>query len=117
MRMSCFSKIQMSCFAADAMLGVSGLIAGARHACSRTGDTEHARTRPSEGDPGRGGDGTEDLTVDGSRNPPVAVAPDIQFVPTVSYGNIITANRGSRLTLTLKNGSIPAECDGSKPAQ
>jgi len=58
-----------------------------------------------------------DLTVDGSRNPPVAVAPDIQFVPTVSYGNIITANRGSRLTLTLKNGSIPAECDGGKPAQ
>ncbi|HTR06549.1 MAG TPA: hypothetical protein VMJ11_07805, partial [Paraburkholderia sp.] len=45
MRMSCFSKIQMSCFAADAMLGVSGLIAGARHARSRTGDTEHARTR------------------------------------------------------------------------
>jgi hypothetical protein len=28
----------------DAMLGVSGLIAGARHASSRTGDTEHART-------------------------------------------------------------------------
>ena len=44
-----------------------------------------------------------DLTVDGSRTPPVAVAPDIQFIPTVSYGQIITANRGSRLTLTLKN--------------
>ncbi|MBC8752339.1 hypothetical protein OKW43_007736 [Paraburkholderia sp. WC7.3g] len=44
-----------------------------------------------------------DLTVDGSRNPPVAVAPDIQFIPTVSYGQVITANRGSRLTLSLKN--------------
>ncbi|NLP64767.1 hypothetical protein [Paraburkholderia sacchari] len=57
-----------------------------------------------------------DLTVDGARNPPVAVAPDIQFIPTVSYGQIITANRGSRLTLTLKKGSIPAECDGDQPA-
>lgn len=58
-----------------------------------------------------------DLSVDGSRNPPVAVAPDIQFVPTVSYGNVITANRGSRLTLTLKNSSIPTECASAKPAQ
>ena len=33
----------------------------------------------------------------------MAVAPDIQFIPTVSYGQVITANRGSRLTLTLKN--------------
>ncbi|WP_233873358.1 hypothetical protein [Paraburkholderia adhaesiva] len=59
-----------------------------------------------------------DLTVDGSKNPPIAVAPDIQFIPTVSYGQILTANRGSRLTLTLKNsgkGSMPAECEGSKP--
>ena len=44
-----------------------------------------------------------DLTVDGARNPPVAVAPDIQFIPTVSYGQIITATKGSRLMLTLKN--------------
>ncbi|MEM5330899.1 hypothetical protein VSR34_30495 [Paraburkholderia sp. JHI2823] len=44
-----------------------------------------------------------DLTVDGARTPAVAVAPDIQFIPTVSYGQIITANRGSRLTLTFKN--------------
>ncbi|MPW18162.1 hypothetical protein GCT13_14845 [Paraburkholderia sp. CNPSo 3157] len=62
-----------------------------------------------------------DLTVDGARNPPVAVAPDIQFIPTVSYGQIITANRGSRIALTLKNtgGSrVPTgECDVSKTAK
>ncbi|MCX5541273.1 hypothetical protein [Paraburkholderia nodosa] len=52
-----------------------------------------------------------DLTVDGARNPPVAVAPDIQFIPTVSYGQIITANRGSRLTLTLKNTGSRGGCD------
>jgi hypothetical protein len=44
-----------------------------------------------------------DLTVDGSKNPPVAVAPDIQFIPTVSYGQIITATKGSRLTLSFRN--------------
>ncbi|CAD6536420.1 hypothetical protein LMG28727_03342 [Paraburkholderia kirstenboschensis] len=44
-----------------------------------------------------------DLTIDGSRNPPVAVAPDIQFIPTVSYGQVITANRGSTLTISLKH--------------
>ena len=63
-----------------------------------------------------------DLTVDGARNPPVAVAPDIQFIPTVSYGQIITANRGSRLVLSLKNtgagsASAGAECDASRPAK
>lgn len=44
-----------------------------------------------------------DLTVDGAQNPPVAVAPDIKFIPTVSYGHIITANTGSRLIVSLKN--------------
>ncbi|SAL02213.1 hypothetical protein AWB78_06295 [Caballeronia calidae] len=44
-----------------------------------------------------------DLTVDGAQNPPVAVAPDIKFIPTVSYGHIITANTGSRLLVSLKN--------------
>ncbi|MEM5389917.1 hypothetical protein VSR68_41345 [Paraburkholderia phymatum] len=63
-----------------------------------------------------------DLTVDGARNPPVAVAPDIQFIPTVSYGQIITANRGSRLVLSLKktdsgNASADVECNASSPAQ
>ncbi|CAB3805604.1 hypothetical protein [Pararobbsia alpina] len=58
-----------------------------------------------------------DLTVDGTKNPPVAVAPDIQFIPTVSYGQIITATKGSRLTLTLKNiGSAGGDCNASKPA-
>jgi hypothetical protein len=61
-----------------------------------------------------------DLTVDGSRSPPVAVAPDIQFIPTVSYGQIITANRGSRLTLSLKNtGTSSAhagECNVTRSA-
>jgi hypothetical protein len=44
-----------------------------------------------------------DLTVDGSQSPPVAVAPDIKFIPTVSYGHIITATTGSRLVVSLKN--------------
>ncbi|SAL84426.1 hypothetical protein AWB74_06935 [Caballeronia arvi] len=44
-----------------------------------------------------------DLTVDGAQTPPVAVAPDIKFIPTVSYGHIITANTGSRLLVSLKN--------------
>ncbi|MFM0140307.1 hypothetical protein [Caballeronia grimmiae] len=44
-----------------------------------------------------------DLTVDGAQQPPVAVAPDIKFIPTVSYGHIITANTGSRLIVSLKN--------------
>jgi hypothetical protein len=62
-----------------------------------------------------------DLTVDGSKNPPVAVAPDIQFIPTVSYGQIITATKGSRLTLSFRNigtrsASGSVECHGSKPA-
>ena len=58
-----------------------------------------------------------DLTVDGARNPPVAVAPDIQFIPTVSYGQIITANRGSRLRLSLKNtGGSSGECSYTKSA-
>jgi hypothetical protein len=52
-----------------------------------------------------------DLTVDGSRTPPVAVAPDVQFIPTVSYGQIITTSRGSRLTLTLKNTGSGAGCN------
>ncbi|WP_233810011.1 hypothetical protein [Paraburkholderia sp. HP33-1] len=61
-----------------------------------------------------------DLTVDGARNPPVAVAPDIQFIPTVSYGQILTTNRGSRLVLTLKNtgsGAHPGDCDITPPAR
>jgi len=60
-----------------------------------------------------------DLTVDGARDPAVLVAPDIQFIPTVSYGQIITANRGSRLALTMKStgGVPPGECDMSKPAK
>ncbi|MCG7403147.1 MULTISPECIES: hypothetical protein [Caballeronia] len=51
-----------------------------------------------------------DLTVDGAQTPPVAVAPDIKFIPTVSYGHIITANTGSRLLVSLKN------LDGAKGA-
>jgi hypothetical protein len=60
-----------------------------------------------------------DLTVDGARNPAVSVAPDIQFIPTVSYGQIITANRGSRIALTMKStGSVPSgECDVSNAAK
>lgn len=61
-----------------------------------------------------------DLTVDGARTPPVAVAPDIQFIPTVSYGQIITANRGSRLALTIKNtggSGASGECDMSANAK
>ena len=62
-----------------------------------------------------------DLTVDGAQAPPVAVAPDIKFIPTVSYGHIITANTGSRLIVTLKNvggASDPnMRCSPSSPAK
>src|SRR5262245_61820563 len=57
-----------------------------------------------------------DLTVDGTKNPPIAVAPDIQFIPTVSYGQIITATKGSRLTLSFRNTAAGIGCHGSKPA-
>ena len=58
-----------------------------------------------------------DLTVDATKNPSVAVAPDIQFIPTFSYGQIITATKGSRLTLTLKNtGSGSGDCHAPKSA-
>jgi hypothetical protein len=61
-----------------------------------------------------------DLTVDGSRKPPVEVAPDIQFIPTVSYGGVITANTGSRLLLSLKStgtsSAHAAECNISTSA-
>lgn len=61
-----------------------------------------------------------DLTVDGAQNPPVAVAPDIKFIPTVSYGHIITANTGSRLLVTLKNvdgaGASGMKCPPPAPA-
>ncbi|WP_250475111.1 hypothetical protein [Caballeronia sp. GAFFF1] len=57
-----------------------------------------------------------DLTVDGAQEPPVAVAPDIKFIPTVSYGHIITANTGSRLIVTLKNVNESAmDCSASGP--
>jgi len=52
-----------------------------------------------------------DLSVDGSKSPPVAVAPDIQFMPTVAYTHAITAIKGSRLTLTLKPTGTPGSGD------
>ena len=55
-----------------------------------------------------------DLTVDGAQTPPVAVAPDIKFIPTVSYGHIITANTGSRLIVSLKNAGA-ANCGSGSP--
>ncbi|SAK58996.1 hypothetical protein AWB77_01927 [Caballeronia fortuita] len=62
-----------------------------------------------------------DLTVDGAQNPPVAVAPDIKFIPTVSYGHIITATTGSRLLVSLKNvdGAHGAgmKCGSPEPAK
>lgn len=60
-----------------------------------------------------------DLTVDGAKNPAVAVAPDIQFIPTVSYGQILTANRGSRLVLTLRStgSGVHGGCDITAPGK
>jgi len=52
-----------------------------------------------------------DLAIDGAKDPPVAVAPDIQFMPTVSYGQTISVTKGSKLTLTLKNADA---CDMRK---
>ncbi|WER49969.1 hypothetical protein CupriaWKF_22975 [Cupriavidus sp. WKF15] len=62
-----------------------------------------------------------DLTVDGSRTPQIAVAPDVQFMPTVAYGHTITEAKGSRLTMTLKNvgaagSSGGMDCASLKPA-
>lgn len=61
-----------------------------------------------------------DLTVDGGQTPPVSVAPDIKFIPTVSYGHIITATTGSRLIVTLKNidgaSGSAIRCDASAAA-
>ncbi|MFM0140315.1 hypothetical protein [Caballeronia grimmiae] len=45
------------------------------------------------------------LTIDAAQKPPVSVAPDIKFIPTVSYGHIITATTGSRLIVSVKNVS------------
>ncbi|SAL14288.1 hypothetical protein AWB71_00493 [Caballeronia peredens] len=62
-----------------------------------------------------------DLTVDGAQSPPVAVAPDIKFIPTVTYGNIITATTGSRLLVSLKNvdgtRGTDLKCPPSVPAK
>ncbi|WP_321795673.1 hypothetical protein [Caballeronia sp. J97] len=59
-----------------------------------------------------------DLTVDGAQTPPVAVAPDIKFIPTVSYGHIITATTGSKLLVSLKNvGGSGMKCGASAPAK
>ncbi|WP_250519123.1 hypothetical protein [Caballeronia sp. ATUFL_M1_KS5A] len=59
-----------------------------------------------------------DLTVDGAQTPPVAVSPDIKFIPTVSYGHIITANTGSRLIVSLKNvNESSMNCGASEPAK
>src|ERR1044072_559913 len=56
--MSRSSHLEMSCSALG-MLDGSPRDYGAGHASSDTGDIEHARTRPSEDDPVRGGHGTE----------------------------------------------------------
>lgn len=43
------------------------------------------------------------LTVDAERQPPVAVAPDIAFMPTVTYGNTLMMAKDSRLVVTFRN--------------
>lgn len=43
------------------------------------------------------------LTVDAARQPPVAVAPDIAFMPTVTYGNTLMMAKDSRLVVTFRN--------------
>ncbi|GJG93066.1 hypothetical protein [Cupriavidus pauculus] len=43
------------------------------------------------------------LTVDAARQPPVAVAPDIAFMPTVTYGNTLLMAKDSRLVVTFRN--------------
>ncbi|MBV8158570.1 MAG: hypothetical protein JO278_12975 [Dyella sp.] len=53
------------------------------------------------------------LSVDGARNPPVAVAPDIAFMPTVSYGQTITIAKDSKLVVTFKDtGTASLACEG-----
>lgn len=43
------------------------------------------------------------LTVDAGKQPPVAVAPDIAFMPTVTYGNTLMMAKDSRLVVTFRN--------------
>ena len=53
------------------------------------------------------------LSVDGARNPPVAVAPDIAFMPTVSYVQTITIAKDSKVVVTFKDtGASSLACDG-----
>jgi len=53
------------------------------------------------------------LSVDGTRNPPVAVALDIAFMPTVSYGQTITIAKDSKLVVTFKDaGTSGLACEG-----
>jgi hypothetical protein len=59
--MSCSSHLEMSCSGLG-MLAGSLRDYGAGHASSDTGDIEHARTRPTEGDPGCGGHRSETWT-------------------------------------------------------
>lgn len=52
------------------------------------------------------------LTVDAAREAsPIGVAPDIAFMPTVTYGNTLTMAKDSRLRVTFRNiGQPGAEC-------
>ena len=43
------------------------------------------------------------LTVDAAKQPPVSVAPDIAFMPTVTYGNTLMMAKDSRLVVTFRN--------------
>lgn len=53
------------------------------------------------------------LTVDATREPPIGVAPDIAFMPTVTYGNTLAMAKDSRLVVTFRNTGQPgtaADC-------
>ena len=47
------------------------------------------------------------LSIDAARPAPVLVAPDIAFMPTVTYGNTLMMAKDSRLMVTFRNTGQP----------
>ncbi len=47
------------------------------------------------------------LSIDAAKAAPVTVAPDIAFMPTVTYGNTLMMAKDSRLMVTFRNTGQP----------
>ncbi|MGO4306896.1 hypothetical protein [Cupriavidus sp. RAF12] len=53
------------------------------------------------------------LSVDGTKQSPVGVAPDIAFMPTVTYGNTLAMAKDSKLVVTFRNAGQPGAAGGA----